>query len=117
MQKNDVIIPNKRTSESSKGSPPNQRVSFENLSEELLNSSAHFGDGANDDNFLTNNLNLDSTELRYQLTRSNEFTKKLASVLSTLVAKIKDLETQNNHLLLEKEEYKVGFFFTIIGKF
>ena len=96
---------NKNSSESSKESPQ-KRSTFRNYNEELLNSSAHFDDEATDDNLLSNNLNLDSTELRFQLTRSNEFTKKLASVL-TFLSKIKDLERENTHLSSENQEYKV----------
>ena len=108
MIKTDGKTAHKKSSESSKESPQ-KRSSFGNYNEELLNSSAHFGDEATDDNLLSNNLNLDSTELRFQLTRSNEFTKKLASVLSTFLAKIKDLERENTHLSSENEEYKVIF--------
>lgn len=67
--------------------------------------SAHFGGEEDDEN--SPDKSFDSNELHFQLMKSNNITKKLATVFSTLVAKIKDLELQNKNLSIENEEIKV----------
>lgn len=82
---------------------PKQTDSPESLVNEEMTASAHFG-GSDEGN---EESKLDSTEFRFQLMRSNNITKKLTAVFSTLVTKIKDLEAQNKNLSLENEELKV----------
>ena len=95
MQKNLAV--SKKNSDSLHNSPP-KSYAFN----DELNSSAHFGSGE-DASPLQNPGNIDPTELKFQLTRSNNITKKLASVFSSLVSKIKDLEAQNSHITAENE--------------
>jgi len=91
----------KKTKRSSFHESPNKNENSDTVNEEMT-ASAHFGRGDE----LQDGV-FDSTEFRFQLMRSNNITKKLTSVFSTLVTKIKDLEAQNKNLSLETEELQV----------
>ena len=96
----------KVTKSSSFKDSPKQTDSPEPPVNEEMTASAHFG-GSDEEN---EDAKLDSNEFRFQLMKSNNITKKLTAVFSTLVTKIKDLEAQNKNLALENEELKVFFF-------
>lgn len=67
---------------------------------EEMNSSAHFGE-------FNETKREDTNEILFQLTRSNSITKQLASVLSSLLVKVKDLEDKNKDFIEEIKELKV----------